>query len=392
MPSEHPGFRVFILGAGFSRLAGLPLATELYTLVRQSIENEHGKNTKFQGDVEKYIEYRKSCDGIKLSESEIDLEEFISFLDMEHFLELRGSKAWSQEGNESQIMVRKAIGKVIYYRTPQGDQLPHAYYDFANNLTVHDTVITFNYDTLLERALEHVGKPYRLFPNRFEQVGRYSNIVDSSIEEVVILKMHGSVDWFNDKVYLELLEGRRESGATSTPRHSVFGNPNHYNPTPIVDGPRSEDDPLRHIHKIHDVDLYYNYDNGFNAPFILSPSHVKFVYAAPLLSFWHGMGRSGGWNLGVSVIGFSLPQHDEYIRHGLYQMISNYQYSSWNEKWLGKDILKDNVRLVDFRDNEAGVSEFKKRYSFVDSSRAEYFFGGFDTDAINFLFNRPRKV
>ena len=37
MPSEHPGFRVFILGAGFSRLAGLPLATELYTRMTQAL-------------------------------------------------------------------------------------------------------------------------------------------------------------------------------------------------------------------------------------------------------------------------------------------------------------------------------------------------------------------
>jgi SIR2-like domain len=392
MSSEHPGFRIFILGAGFSRLAGLPLATELYTLVRQSIENKHGKNTKFQGDIEKYIEYRKSCDGLDLSENQIDLEEFMSFLDMEHFLELRGSKAWSQEGNESQIMVRKAIGKVIHEKTPVADELPQAYYDFANNLTFNDIVITFNYDVLLERALEYVGKPYRLFPSRFKEIGRYSNTVDDSIEEVVVLKMHGSVDWFDNKVYLELLEGRQESGATSPLIHSVFGNPNHYNPSPIVDGPRSQNDPLLNIHKIQNADLYYNYDNGFNAPFILSPSHVKFVYSAPLLGFWHGMGRSGGWNLGISVIGFSLPQHDEYIRVGLYQMILNYQQSWWDEKWLGKDILKDNVRLVDFRESMDGINDFKSRYSFVDSSRAEYFFGGFNTDAINFLFNQPRKV
>jgi hypothetical protein len=392
MPSEHPGLRIFILGAGFSRLAGLPLATELYTIVRQSIEQQYGKDTKFQRDIDYYIEYRKRCDGIELTENEIDLEEFMSFLDMEHFLELRGSKMWSQEGNESQIMIRRAIGRAIHERTPPADELPQAYYDFANHLTLKDTVITFNYDILLERALEYVGKPYRLFPDRFKKVGRHYNEIDNEVDEVVILKMHGSVDWFDDKSYLEGIEAIREVGSTSLPKHSVFNDRARYSTNTIVDGIRSEKDPLLHIHKVQDVDSYYKYENGFNAPFILSPSHVKFVYAESLLGFWNGMGRSGGYNLGISVIGFSLPKHDEYIRVGLYQMISNYQYSSWDEKWFGKDILKDNVRLVDFREGVAGIDDFKSRYSFVDSSRAEYFFDGFNTDAINFLFNQPRKV
>ena len=92
------------------------------------------------------------------------------------------------------------------------------------------------------------------------------------------------------------------------------------------------------------------------------------------------MGRSGGWNLGVSVIGFSLPRHDEYIRIGLFQMISNYQQSSWNDKLL--DVLKDNVRLVDFRRDDTGVAEYKPRYCFVDPARIEYMFDGFSNEAI----------
>jgi hypothetical protein len=38
MPVTHPGFRIFVLGAGFSRLAGLPLANELFALIKDWIE------------------------------------------------------------------------------------------------------------------------------------------------------------------------------------------------------------------------------------------------------------------------------------------------------------------------------------------------------------------
>ena len=216
------------------------------------------------------------------------------------------------------------------------------------------------------------------------------NVVDSDVEEVTVLKLHGSVDWFDDRDFLDLKASLREQGSDRVPIHSVFAEPDRYGAQPIVEGPRSPDDPLLHIHRIRDVDGYYQRDTGFNAPFILSPSHVKFVYAEPLLSFWRGMGRSGGYNLGISVIGFSLPKHDEYVRIGLYQMISNYQQSWWDERMLG--VLKDKVRLVDFRGDPAGVAEYRQRYSFVDPARAEYFLGGFSSEAIEFLFDHPRQT
>lgn len=390
MIAAHPGFRIFVLGAGFSRPAGLPLATELFTEVRRHIENRHGRDTKFQRDVENYLRYRKRCDGMELHETAIDLEELMSYLDIEHFLGLRGSDTWSQEGNESQIMIRKAIGEVIHGRTPPADRLPDAYYRFAERLTLHDTCITLNYDILLERALEHVGKPYRLFPDRFSSIGRYSNTTDSDIDEVIVLKLHGSVDWFDDRQFLEQRASLREQGFDDTRIHSVFDNPKRYGAEPLVQGPRSPDDLLLHIHKIHDVDGYYLRDNSFNAPFILSPSHVKFVYAEPLLGFWNGMGRTGGYDRGISIIGFSLPKHDEYIRIGLYQMISNYQHSWWDEKLF--DVLKDNVRLVDYRDSDEAIAEYKARYSFIDPARAAFMLNGFNDEAIEFLFDHPRKA
>lgn len=391
MTNAHPGFRIFVLGAGFSRLAGLPLASTLFTMVKALIESHHGKNTKFQRDLDEYIEYRKKADGVEINEHDVDLEALLSYLDIEHFLELRGSDTWSSEGNESQLMIRAAIGEVIQQQTPPADKLPPAYYRFAESLSVHDWVLTFNYDVILERALEYVGKPYRLFPHRFTHIGEHMNTSDSEREEVVILKMHGSVDWFHDKQYREMrasLGPRKPDGIVL---HSVFDFPDRYKTRPIVDGPRSADDPLQYLHKIDRVDEYYGQNRGLEAPFILSPSHVKFVYAEPLLSFWNGMGKSGGMNLGVNVIGFSLPPHDEYIRIGLYQMIGNYQGYSWNTRWLGST-LKDYVKFVDFRSTDEGLAEYKQRYAFADALKSKFMFGGFGDEAVEFLFTFQREA
>ncbi|MCG8028666.1 MAG: SIR2 family protein [Candidatus Thiodiazotropha taylori] len=390
MSSHHPGFRIFVLGAGFSKPAGLPLASELYREVKRSIEAKHGKETKFQRDLDHYIDYRRACDGIEQDEDNIDLEELMSFLDIEHFLGLRGGDTWSEEGNESQLMIRKAIGEVIQLRTPQASDLPEEYHKFAKELSPHDIVITFNYDIILERALDHLGKPYRLFQHRYKEIGEYSNTVDSDKDEVALLKLHGSVDWFSNKQFLSLKESLESKGSTNMSIHSVFDDPKRYDAAPIVDGPRSPDDPLLHIHRIRDADKYYQIDRGFNAPFLLSPSYVKFVYAPPLLDFWHGLGRAGGYNLGISIIGFSLPQHDEYIRQILYNVISNYQGSWWDTQLL--DTLKDDVKFVDFKYDEAGKKEYLKTYGFSNSDKSAFWLEGFSTEAVNFLFTQRRET
>lgn len=385
MNTTHPGHRIFIIGAGFSKLAGLPLGAELFSLVRSEIEGWYGNESSLHVDIERYIKYRKTCDGIDIDPAHLDMEEFMSFLDIEHFMELKGSDTWSEEGSATQLLIRKAIGYVLHNRTPTSNKLPQAYLSFAENLSVHDIVITLNYDVILERALDHVGKPYRLFPCRFSEIGRSSNVVDSSREEVTVLKLHGSLDWFDNREFLDIEAEFRELGLGSYKKHCVFSDPEKYKATPIVDGPRSEDDPLNHIFKITDCDNYYQQKKIKQAPFILSPSYVKFVYAETLKSFWHGWGNAGGFNLGLSIIGFSLPEHDDYIRIALYQMISNYQNYNWDEPML--NTFKDNVHLVDFQESEDGRREYLKHYSFVDTSKAEFFFGGFSDEAVDFLFN-----
>lgn len=386
----HPGFRIFILGAGFSKPAGLPIASELFPLVRQHIIERHGKETKFDRDLHEYLDYCTACGYSGQTEENLDLERFMSYLDIEHYLGFRGSKTWSSEGNESQLMVRKAIGHVIHSRTPPSDKLPDVYLRFAESLSIHDTVLTLNYDLVLENALAAVGKPFRRYPNRFKSIHAHGGTLDSETEEVVLLKLHGSLDWFDNRQYLELKESLGAQGLDHTPIHSVFDDLNRYGVQPLVEGPLPANDALRHLHAIKRVDDYYSGDEGFNAPFLLSPSHVKFVYAEPILSFWHGIGRSGAYNLGVSVVGFSLPEHDEYIRIGLYQMLSN--YGSWWDSPMPGGLFKDYARFVDYRPTAELQEDYKRRYSFSSTDRSKYYFDGFGLGAIDFLFNQLRKA
>ena len=172
--------------------------------------------------------------------------------------------------------------------------------------------------------------------------------------------------------------------------HTIFDDTERYQLERLLGEPFPPDEMLAHIYRARNLDEFYVHDRSFNAPFILSPSHVKFVYVNPLITLWRGMGRSGGYNLGISIIGFSLPSHDEYIRIGLYQMIDNYQFSSWEHKFLG--VLKDYVRFVDYRPDNIAATEYKRRYSFSQDDRSKFYFEGFGDSAIPFLFNEPRET
>lgn len=366
------------------------MAAELFTLVREKICQRFGRDTKFSRDLRTYLAYSSACGYSGQTEQNVDLELFMSYLDIEHYLGFRGSDTWSQEGNESQLMIRKAIGEVIYERTPAFDKLPDVYYRFAEQLSSADTVFTLNYDLLLEGALNFVGKAFRRYPTRFESVNESGGFVEIDSEEVVLLKLHGSIDWFDDRQFLLLKEDLGRIGSPGIPSHSIFGNPQKYGARLLVDGLLPDDDSLKHIHTIENIDEYYRYDKGFNAPFILSPSHIKFVYAEPILSFWRGIGRMGGHNLGISVIGFSLPEHDQYLRIGLYQIISNYE-SWWDTKLFGEN-LKDYIRFIDLCSTPEEEKNYHDRYRFVNREYSKFYFSGFDGGVIDFLFNHKRQA
>jgi len=378
-------YRIFIIGAGFSRPAGLPLASSLFQLVKHEIERRYGKDTKFHRDVDNFIEYQKKCG---MWSGEFDLEQFLSYLDIEHHLKLRGSDTWSIEGNETQLLVRKSIGYIINKATPNIDKIPKQYFQFAEKICTTDLILTFNYDLILEKVFSHVGIPFRRFPERYKSIGHSSNVVDNDVEEVTLLKMHGSIDWFDDRSYLESIDSLRRAGISTEPSHGIFANRDKYQIKPLVDGPLHPENSLNHIHTIVNIDEFYNTDRDFNAPFILSPSHVKFVYANLLSDFWYGLNRFGRYNFGMSVIGFSLPKHDEYIRVILYNLISNYT-ANWNEKFLEK--TKDYIRFVDFKNQTSDKMEYIKNYGFSDHDKTLHSFDGFNEDSENFLFNQQRK-
>src|SRR5687768_14117351 len=141
-------FRLIVLGAGFSKPAGLPLAADLFREVRNRVKQLQGADNRLERDLEYYLDYLRNTEGFNGSTADIDIERFLSFLDVEHYLGLKGSDTFSSDGNETQLIVRHSIGYILLDRTPKN--IPELYKHFASKLTASDYILTFNYDTILE--------------------------------------------------------------------------------------------------------------------------------------------------------------------------------------------------------------------------------------------------
>lgn len=368
--------RIFVLGAGFSKPAGLPLAGELFPLVREDVRSSEG-GTGFDRDVRMFLDYRRACGDLVADESSIDMEELLAFLDVEHYMGLRGTDTLSPAGNGCQLLIRQSICKQIHSRTPKATQLPRVYYRFAEQLRPGDVVITFNYDLVLERALEYVKRPYRRYRDRLREDFTQDN---ANADEVIVLKLHGSVDWVDSSARGEpSLDLRRRSWLEAC------------RAAPLVDCPLPKGHVLRDLMVIGDLDSFYLVNSMWlSPPLILAPSPMKFVYGRPILDLWFGLGELGDFANGLAVIGFSLPSHDEYLRVLLYKIASNYlSQSAWSgrQDWA-PSWRPTKVRMIDRQTDRENKDAYKRRYSFIDPELSKFCWDGFGEESIRFLFGR----
>lgn len=294
----------------------------------------------------------------------------MSYLDVEHLLGLRGSDTWSGDGNEGTVVAKTLIGRVIAHHNSALEDIPDVYKAFAAELQPADIVLTFNYDTLLERALDAIGKPYRLFATRYSKVERGAGTLMED-QEVSILKLHGSIDWFDRET---LADWRVDVDALDL--------------VPVVDGPAFEDEPLKNIYRARNLSEAYAEGRLFKAtPKLLAPSAIKFAYAPTLTNFFRGLGTAGVLNFGMAIVGYSLPKHDSYALQILHTLVQNYQTQYWERPAFSR--AKTPLVVVDRFSAAAHEVKFRSRYQFVNWERATLIGDGFGPSAIDAIFADP---
>lgn len=270
--------RLFILGAGFSAEAGIPMIGTLLAKAMAIFKHES------RGLFERVNNHAKTC--FQKEYIDFDAVDFAHFCTFIEYIELReygGGERFSDTGSREKIAFKYYLSKAIAMYTPTEDEIPEMYCEFAKQLHKYDIIITFNWDTLLEMALKRVGKTYA-----------YCNF-ENKEADVYIYKLHGSINW--------------RLGETLFPRK-----------------PNLTWEPLNFKIGIMDNEVYYCNDllerniwsqyGPFSEvePFIVLPGYGKGYDVRHIAPLWYKPENAFAYTKNIYIIGFRLADDDYFAR------------------------------------------------------------------------------
>jgi hypothetical protein len=193
---------VWIIGAGFSRHAGGPLMNELFNCkFNEDFENESASDReKLQ-----LVAYIYRLYGPKEYRRSNETSSLVLWNNPEQFLEMLETDYPVSYGTSNRFPIsqvrpfahRRLCHEVNHYiksisNQPNCDRLaPYRYW--ISKIGKQDTIVSFNYDTLVEKTADIEGVfVYTPLPKHTPTKGKLN-----------LLKLHGSVDWNEDGKRIE---------------------------------------------------------------------------------------------------------------------------------------------------------------------------------------------
>ena len=373
----EPQFRLFILGAGFSKPAGLPLGPELLDQVRGRVKRKF-QEFGWDGPLEREIQEWSQL----YPKDNVKLESVMAYSHRKYFLGLIGSDECFSHGSETIVASRHAIQEILIERTPC--ETPQLYIDFARHLTPHDTVLSFNYDTLLEQALGELDVPYSMTPEWW-----LADEVAGDVEQeykakyVDLIKLHGSIDWYDNQLHDETCRYHAENQNDVPDRDPLFG------PDPSITIERLArgdvhagfgTDLLSRVFRVPNHREHFPIAAGSEvSPFLLPPAHDKLLGHDPVRDLWQNMHRGVDAYSSMTIIGYSIPDYDGYAYEALGRLIFDYQAASTNARFGHRRVP---VQVVTREDS---ASKFVASIPFLDSRNTRVWHEGFSTEALEWL-------
>ena len=296
MTENNAGSVIYILGAGFSCGAGLPLSNnfiEKMGIVRNeynSILKDHPVSVK--EPIKELFQFHARKQNL-FDESLINNIEFL--LSLVSAITLGGISSRGFTKYKMQIAIAQTIAHYVNLSSQTG------YIDkFVRQIrssTNQSTIITLNYDDLIERSCERVQKKYRYgFKKRgydgyfdIDQSDYVGAMLDTDEDEtsMPIYKLHGSYNW--------LTENGNGSVRLFSDMQRFFSNKS-----------------------------FWGGGEWVKHGLVIEPPTIDKMYAGRVLSvIWGRAYESLVSATSITVIGYSFPENDGYVKYLLMASLSD---------------------------------------------------------------------
>lgn len=339
-----------VLGAGFSKsISNLPVTKEMFGAFKKEIENQRKLNNSMrvrrgerlfnfletlENDFLKIPYSRVEKDGNILQSNYLEnFEALCSFIDLNLTFEVHAlceSKGIKSDLSGKPLFVNYTTSKLKEIRGYIGDYIYLSLINFETNdsllnkfrdlfLINYPSIITFNYDLILERYLFYQDywfpkDGYGFQPSELPELNNNYLSKKSSIE---ILKMHGSLNWepssmFHSKFRLRWLDD----------------DDNCFFPGYLKDEKKRG----------------FRYQGAFSSDGWILPSWIKQFTYNEIIQVWNQAYNSLSNSDEVIFIGYSMPNADSAV----YSLLSSINWDNKTVKLYdpNADTLKENYSFV----------------------------------------------
>ncbi len=313
--------RVFVIGSGFAASMGLPTLNRLFDKI-MAFPERPGKNDKQK--INTALDFLYPHFDVKMSPpSYPPFEEFLSLVFAAEDFPFFWDGTWQSWRNSSLRLLTDFM--VDKSENAESDELLHKFVEQLHN---GDVIITFNWDTLIERTLLKQSKEM--------------SFMARDNEAISVFKLHGSLNW------VDIPEGLILQHPESV---SVLADKVVYTPD----------------YKYYDV-----WDVLDSPPLIVPPGLSKRVVVSPLFKdIWNEAFQSINSADSVIFIGYSIPKDDIQARSLL--------ALSWYSRMHDQTKEKIKYTLIDPDPDICG------RYASIISNNFIYYQSYFDENVLQVI-------
>ncbi len=207
---------VYILGAGASKSYGeslsgqkMPLATEVFSTFEKL--NISQNPWVIIGDIVNYLHKTRNVPIESVFKGDLDIEKIHSAIEYKMLTLIEKDQNCEHISSELLILT-KTYQQLVYFFSSiineiQNGPTSKAHRLFLKKINTDDTIITFNWDTLLDRALQEDTDWETDFGYGFSPCGIYRDkwlLPQNSFKQSPkLIKLHGSTNWLTSPMYYD---------------------------------------------------------------------------------------------------------------------------------------------------------------------------------------------